>query len=75
MPLAATGGDLEGIMLSAINQRKILYDITHTWSLKNTTSKQKRSRVTKNIQVVTSGERGKGASIGWEGKKGYCEMM
>ena len=38
LPFAATWMDLEGIMLSEINQRKILNDITYIWNLKNTTN-------------------------------------
>lgn len=37
MPLVATWINLEGIMLSAIIQTEILYTITYTWNLKNTT--------------------------------------
>ena len=40
MPFATTWMDMEGIMLSEINQRErqILYDITYMWNLKNTTN-------------------------------------
>ena len=31
--LFATWMDLEGIMLSEINQRQLLYDITYMWNL------------------------------------------
>ena len=33
LPFAATWTDLEGIMLSEISQRKILYDITYMYYL------------------------------------------
>ena len=33
MSLAATGMDLEIIILSKISQRQIPYDITHMWNL------------------------------------------
>ena len=36
LPLVAIWIDLENIMLSEINQRQILYDITYMWNLKNT---------------------------------------
>ena len=63
LPFAATWMDLEGIMLSEISlteKDKILYDITYTWSLKNKTHSQERSRLTdiENKLVVTSGEKG-----------------
>ena len=38
LPLAVTWMDLEGIMLSEVmsdRERQILYDVTHTWTLKN----------------------------------------
>ena len=34
---ATTWMDLDGIMLSEISQRQILYDITYMWNLKNKT--------------------------------------
>ena len=37
IPLAAPWINLGGIMLSAIIQTEILYTITYTWNLKNTT--------------------------------------
>ena len=37
LPHAATWTDAEGIMLSEISQRQILYDITYMWGLQNTT--------------------------------------
>ena len=47
LPFAATWRDLEGIMLSEINQRQILYDITYIWNLKiiqmNLYTKQKQT--------------------------------
>ena len=48
LPFAAAWMDLEGITLSEIRQRKILYDITYMWNLKkynklvNKTNKQKK---------------------------------
>ena len=40
LPFTVTWMDLEGIMLSEINQTEgqILYDITYMWNLKNTTN-------------------------------------
>ena len=38
LPFATTCIDLEGIMLSEISQRHILYDVIYTWNLKNTTN-------------------------------------
>ena len=38
LPFATTWMDLEGIVLSEISQRQILYDITYMWNLKNTTN-------------------------------------
>ena len=35
---ATTWMELEGILLSEISQRKILYNITYMWNLKNKTS-------------------------------------
>ena len=35
LPSATTWIDLEGIMLSEISQRKILYDFTYLWNPKN----------------------------------------
>ena len=56
--------DLEGIMLSEINQteRQILYDIIYMWNLKiqqtSEYNKKEADRYIENILVVTPGERG-----------------
>ena len=34
MPFATTGMDLEGITLNEIRERRILYDFTHMWNIK-----------------------------------------
>lgn len=34
LPVVTTLVDIEGIMLSEINQRQRPYDFTHTWNLK-----------------------------------------
>ena len=39
-PFAVTWMDLEDIMVSEINQRQTLYDITYMWNLKNKTNEQ-----------------------------------
>ena len=38
LPFAATWMDLEIIILSEVNQRQILYEITYMWNLKNSTN-------------------------------------
>ena len=50
-------------MLSQISQRKIFYHITYLWTVKNTTTKynKKEARLVENKQVITSGERDRGA--------------
>ena len=43
IPFVTTWMDLEGIMLSEISQngeRKIPYDFTHVWNLRNKTNEQ-----------------------------------
>ena len=35
LPFAITWMHLEGVMLSEISQRKIPYDFTHMWNLRN----------------------------------------
>ena len=38
LPFVSTWMDLEGVMLSEINQRQIVYDVAYMWNPKNTTS-------------------------------------
>ena len=37
LPFETTVMDLEGIMLSEIRERQILYDVIYMWNLKNKT--------------------------------------
>ena len=62
MPFAATWMDLEIIILSEVRERKILYDITYMWNLKNNTSEiiYKRETDVENNLMVTKGEGGVG---------------
>ena len=54
LPFVTTGTDLEGIMLSEIRQRQMLYNVTYMWNLKQ---KQKQNKTkftdTENRLVVT----------------------
>ena len=43
LPFAATWVYLEGIMLSELSQRQILYVITHMWNVKNKTNKYNKT--------------------------------
>ena len=49
--------DLENIMLSEINQRQILYDITYMWNLKNTVEYKYKTGT--QIQTTSGYQRGK----------------
>ena len=55
LPFAATWMDLEGIMLSKVRERQILYDITYIWNLKNSeynkTSEYRLVSITKKKQT------------------------
>ena len=42
LPFATMWMELEGIMLSEISQRKISYDFTHKWNLRNATYEHRR---------------------------------
>ena len=61
IPFAATWMDLENSILSEVQERQILYDITYMWNLKNNTngSTYKIERLTdmENKLIVTKGER------------------
>ena len=41
LPFATMWMELECIMLSEISQRKISYDFTHMWNLRNTTDEHR----------------------------------
>ena len=79
LPYAATWMDLEGIMPREISQtekKKILYEITYMWNLKNTKTSEynkKRSRLTyiENKLVVPSACVGEYRD-GGEGGSNYC---
>ena len=59
LPLITTWMDLEGIMLSEINQRKTnTYDFTYTRNLKNKTNK-KQKQTPKYRQLVVARGRGR----------------
>ena len=65
LPFATTWTDLEGILLSEINQRKMIYDIIYMWNLKKKTgsiTNRLGNRLTnvENKLVVTSGKVGGG---------------
>ena len=49
LPIVTTWIDLKGIMLSEINQdreRKMLYDFTYMWNLKNKINEQAKQKQT-----------------------------
>ena len=61
--------ELEGIILSEINQRKITVDFTCMWNLKNIKKQTNETKLTdiENRLIVTRGEGG------WGGLGQVCE--
>ena len=55
LSFVATWMDLEGIMLSEISQREILYDITYIWDLKITNKLVNKTKKKHRYRKQTSG--------------------
>ena len=70
-PFGRTWMDLEGIMLSEIRERQMLYDFTHMWNLRNKTNRKKiqTKKQTLNYREQTDGYQRGG------GEKGVKEVM
>ena len=55
MPLAAPWMSLEIIILSEVNQRQILYDITYMWNLKYDTNETETDSQTQRTDLLPRG--------------------
>ena len=58
LPFVTTWMGLEGIMLSEIRQRQILYEITYIWNIENI-AKQKQLRRYRGQMAIAKRKRGR----------------
>ena len=77
MPFAATGMELETLLLSEVSQKEkdISYDITYIWNLIYSTNEPIHRKETRGLGEQTCGCRGggRGEGVGWTGNLGLIE--